>query len=69
MRLSSCIHVATNGIILFFFMAEWQDVVFIFKGQEGRKAGRLKLEMGGGASETGGEGELKKNKCHQCSHS
>ena len=30
MRLSSCIQVAANGIILFFFMAEWYCIVYIY---------------------------------------
>ena len=30
MRISSCIHVAVNGIILFFFMAELYSVVHMY---------------------------------------
>ena len=30
MRISSCIHVAANGIILFFFMAEWYSTVYTY---------------------------------------
>ena len=30
MRVSSSIHVAANGVILFFFMAEWYSVVYIY---------------------------------------
>ena len=30
MRVSSSIHVAVNGIILFFFMAEWYSTVYIY---------------------------------------
>ena len=30
MRVSSSIHVAANGIILFFFMAEWYSIVYIY---------------------------------------
>ena len=29
-QVSSCIHVATNDIILFFFMAEWYSIVYIY---------------------------------------
>ena len=30
MRVSSSIHVAANGIILFFFMAEYYSIVYIY---------------------------------------
>ena len=30
MRVSSAIHVAANGIIVFFFMAEWYSIVYIY---------------------------------------
>ena len=30
MRISSSIQVAANGIILFFFMAQWYSVVYIY---------------------------------------
>ena len=30
MRISSSIHAAASGIILFFFMAEWYTIVYIY---------------------------------------
>jgi len=30
MSISSCIHVAANGIILFFFMAEYYSIVYMY---------------------------------------
>ena len=30
MIISSCIHVAANGIISFFFMAEWYSIVHMY---------------------------------------
>ena len=30
MIISSCIHVAADGIILFFFMAEWYAIVYMY---------------------------------------
>ena len=30
MIISSCLHVAANGIVLFFLMAEWYSIVYMY---------------------------------------